>query len=794
MIYDILSPRESETIWPCRPENTVSIDNISYELENFLVLAETTRDGVLVNQDGVHVFANKSLVRMLGYANVETILGTKMDFVLHSSVMEEVKERFARRSKGEAVPSQYETVFAKSDGSPLPVELNATMTRWNGRIAGMVSVRDISVRRALEQELEDSRIQLQLLVEDRTNQLYQKEREAQDLLAAMPDLMFIVDDSGNILNYQAPQDVELQLADFVGKNLINVFPAEFTNEGLRLIQAVVQSRDMQFLEYKMCNSEGVLCDYEARFMPFCIDQVIVLIRDISKRKRTEQRLVESRHQMKTILDSLTQVVWAVRLPDYEPLYCSQSFRTVYGREISAWEQDGRIWEKVVHPEDADIISKIYHELAKQRYTSNEYRILHPDGSTVWVLSQIRQVDELGGSQALIGSLKDITDRKTSELRLLEASRKAEAASQAKTEFLSRMSHELRTPMNAILGFGQLLQMDNARLSLEHQDTVQHILDGGQHLLGLINEILDISKVDAGRIDLTLENIDLFAICNRSIELIRNLAVKQNIEIISAFSQEKLLVKADQKRLTQVIVNLLSNAIKYNRPNGSIRLYCKNTHSNGVEMARILIKDSGVGISEKDHSKIFEPFVRLNTRNISDVEGTGIGLSITKKFVELMHGNIGFESEVGKGSTFWFELPFASINEMNKTQSPQKILYIEDNPVNRQLVAKLVARHSDYHLEVAANAELGIKMALESIPNLILMDIGLPGMDGIEALQYFRNNSITAHIPIIAVSAHAMPEVVENGKQAGFQDYITKPVDIKRLLTSIDRFLLKETCV
>ena len=363
----------------------------------------------------------------------------------------------------------------------------------------------------------------------------------------------------------------------------------------------------------------------------------------------------------------------------------------------------------------------------------------------------------------------------------------------KSEFLGRMSHELRTPMNAILGFSQLLETEN--LDSIQTDYVKEISQAGNHLLALINEVLDLSKIESGKVELVLENYLLRDLVLDSIAMVQPMAMAKDISIENRIEAEPVMkIRVDQLRFKEVLVNLLSNAVKYNSDGGHITV---NSMLVGNNVIRINIIDDGPGMTIEQQELVFEPFNRLGAE-YSNIEGTGIGLTIARKLVDLMHGQIGVQSIEGQGSTFWVEYPLldeqASL-EMStsepatlpetKLATRQRVLYIEDNPANLRLVQHLFERLENIHLFSAPNAELGIELAKSKKPALILLDINLPGMDGYEALSRLRNLEQTSHVPVIAISAAAMPRDIERGLAAGFRRYITKPIQVMDLLEAVE---------
>lgn len=382
--------------------------------------------------------------------------------------------------------------------------------------------------------------------------------------------------------------------------------------------------------------------------------------------------------------------------------------------------------------------------------------------------------------------------------LEQARMQADIANRAKSTFLSNMSHELRTPLNAILGFAQILASSNLQTSLEEKkEFAQHIEEAGSHLLTLINEILDLAKVESGSMKLAVEVItldDIFAECSTMIE---PLAQKRGISV--HFEKDThLLVHADRIRIKQVLINLLSNAIKYNRNNGQVNVVA---HVEADNIVCIQVIDTGIGLSAMQLETIFQPFNRLG-REVFNEEGTGIGLSLVKHLVEAMQGSIGIQSQVGVGSTFWVKFPGTTSASVDRPPSPREVvyettvpektkkhkslLYVEDNPTNLRLVAELIRLRADVVLLTATDGLLGIEQARLHLPDVILMDINLPGIDGIETRRFLYDDPRTRHIPVIAVTANAMPADLERGSVAGFFSYITKPIDIEQFGSVIDK--------
>ena len=383
--------------------------------------------------------------------------------------------------------------------------------------------------------------------------------------------------------------------------------------------------------------------------------------------------------------------------------------------------------------------------------------------------------------------RQVDDMAAIATHLAQARREADEANRAKSEFLSRMSHELRTPLNAILGFGQLMQASGATPLTPQQATcVEHILAAGDHLLQLINDILDLARIEAGKVQLSLEDVHVEMVVQECLTMTDTMAARHRVQVLTGdLGPAGLTVTADHTRLRQVLLNLVSNAIKYNRTGGTVTLSC-TTAPDG--RPRLLVADTGHGIPESRRDQLFRPFSRLGAER-KEIEGTGIGLTITKQLVEMMGGSIGYASVEGKGTTFWVDLvPGSQAADMAALPDPDHaadgsagtILYVEDNPANIQLLRMIVGQLGRFTLVTTHTAELGLELAEVHRPQLILMDINLPGMDGFEALELLKRNPATRDIPVVALTADATERSIRRGEAAGFRHYLSKPINVERV--------------
>jgi PAS domain S-box-containing protein len=519
-------------------------------------------------------------------------------------------------------------------------------------------------------------------------------------------------------------------------------------------------------------------------------------RDITEQKKAE----EIKAHFVAIVESSDDAIISKTLSSIVTSWNTSAER-LFG--YSAEEMMGKSITVLIPPDRLGEETHIIDRLKRgERVTHFETIRRHKDGHDISVSATISPIKDandrvIGASQIV----RDITRQKEMETELIQAKSEAERANQAKSEFLSRMSHELRTPLNAILGFGQLLELD--ALNPDQLQSVRHILKGGQHLLSLINEVLDIAQIEAGRMTLSLEPVQIDAIIGEAADLVRPLADARKIQLRTpAIGEETVYVRADRQRLKQVLMNLLSNGVKYNRKGGTLTV-SHQVSSNSRH--RITVTDTGGGIPPALLTRLFTPFDRLGAD--ANTEGTGLGLVLTRNLMTAMGGTISVDSVVDQGTSFFIDLvtsdppsarPAVKPAEIERTARVSgtafTVLYIEDNLPNYHLIERLIARQPGVGLISAIQGQLGVELASMHRPDLVLLDLNLPDMSGEEVLLRLREHPDTATIPVIMLSAVAMPKQIEKLMAAGAKDYLTKPIDVNRFLALLNEMRTKKEVV
>lgn len=520
----------------------------------------------------------------------------------------------------------------------------------------------------------------------------------------------------------------------------------------------------------------------------------VLLHEIEERRAIEDSLRLKTTELQNFFDvTLDLLCIADTSGNFKKV--NKAWENILG--YSTIDLESRKFLEFIHPDDMPDTMEIMKLLEAQKEVIN-FTNRYKDKQGNYRFIEWRSVPV---GKNIYAAARDITDRIKFEDEIKMARQEAEQANMAKSEFLSRMSHELRTPMNSILGFAQLMQM--SELNPGQKKGVNHIMKSGKHLLDLINEVLDISRIEAGRLSLSLEPVQVGNIITEMMDIVRPQANARKLTLELLSSENNILfVKSDKQRLKQVLLNLLNNAIKYNKPEGSVLISVEKAFQNGYDPAliRISVTDTGVGISKENIPKLFKPFERIGAEK-TETEGTGLGLAVVKKIMDAVGGNVGVFSTAEEGSTFWIELPLcesqlnagkiSSIENLKPSLSSKKgtILYVEDNASNIELVEQILAsQRSDILLKTCIYGKNAVLMAKEIKPDLILLDLNLPDIHGNEVLKSLLSNSSTSAIPVVIISADALPQQLDSLKKAGAKDYLTKPLDVIGLLKVIDTYL------
>jgi PAS domain S-box-containing protein len=522
--------------------------------------------------------------------------------------------------------------------------------------------------------------------------------------------------------------------------------------------------------------------------------------DNSARKQVEEKLRWTEEGFRLMVESVTDC--AIVMLDSEGRVASWNTGAQRIKGYAADEIVGQHFSRFYPPGDIarGVPQRDLDAAAAQgRFEVEGWRV-RKDGSTFWanvVFTAIR--DAAGQPRGFAKLTRDLTERRLVEETLTAAKGAAEKANLAKSEFLSSMSHELRSPLNAILGFAQLMQSDATPATPSQKASIDEILRAGWYLLELINEILDLAQIESGKLSMSTEPTSLAEVILECQAMIQPQAEARGIRMTFPAFAAPCFVAADRTRLKQVLINLLSNAIKYNKAGGTVVVDCDGSTA---ERIRVNVRDTGAGLPAEKLAQLFQPFNRLGQERGAE-QGTGIGLVMSKRLVELMGGVLDVESSVGVGSVFWCELgaavapeldaqadePAALVTAEAQPGAPLRtLLYVEDNPANLKLVEQLIARRPTIRLLTAVDGNVGIQLARAHEPDVILMDINLPGISGIEAMKILRDDPATAHIPIVAISANAMPRDVAKGLEAGFVSYLTKPIKVKEFLEALDAAL------
>ncbi len=759
------------------------------------LLAEHTEQGIwFIDNELRTTDANPAMCRMLDMGLAQMRGRTIFEFVDEANAAI-FKEQVEQRRQGQA--RGYEISLRRSDGSPVHCFNNATpIFDAAGRKTGAVGMfSDISRLKRAEQQI---RLTGELLA--------QKSHVLELTLDSLSQGVLSIDAEGrtNTYNRRLLELLEIPESMMQARPTLLQVLQDQLDRGLIAGQSpTTTAADLMDrpATYQRTRHDGKVLEMHTRT---AVDgSVVRTYTDVTASVTAQEALRISEARFRTMADAAPALIW-LAAADGSALWFNQRWLEYTGRSMQAELALG--WDSRVHADDAQRCGLIFREAtAQQQPYEAEFRVQRGDGKTAWIVDQgIPRFASDGRFEGFTVYGWDITERKAAQAALMAARDEAERANRAKSEFLSRMSHELRTPLNAVLGFAQLMQTDAAHPLAAAQSTrVQEMLRGGRHLLSLINDVLDLARIEAGALHLELAPVDLAAVVEDSLRLVRAAAAERGLTLsVEPGGEGAGWVLADPTRLTQVLLNLLSNAVKYNRDAGQVRLRWFREPGGNV---RIEVHDTGHGLSAAQQERLFHAFERLDAAR-GLVEGAGIGLALSKWLVDLMQGQIGVHSTPGVGSVFWVSLVHAEAEAEAEVEAAapratallalaapgagpaRTVLYIEDNEVNRILMEGMLALRPAIRLLLAPLPQAGLTLAEQERPDLVLLDIQLPGIDGFEVLRRLRAQQATRQIRVVAVSANAMPADRDKARDAGFDGYITKPVDLLNLLALVDRLL------
>ncbi|SJM95932.1 PAS domain S-box protein [Crenothrix polyspora] len=769
-------------------------------------ILNTVVDGIITFHacGGIIETVNPTIEKMFGY-NAAELIG--QNFSLLIPELDEDKcnlcLNFNARGKMHSTGLQQEVAGHRKDGSFFALEIALGEMELSGRRYFTGILRDITARKQAEEALFKANALQNAIFNSATFSSIATDEKGIIQIFNVGAERMLGYKAGDVMNKITPADISDQQeviarAKTLSAELATLIKPGFETLAFKASRGIEDIYELTYLRKDGSRLPAVVSVTALRCANNKIIGYLLIGTDNTQRKQSEIEQKKLFQRAQLALDAGQLGDWSWDAASNLVTLGGRSAK-MYGfpeRECVTREQ----MRALLSTEDADYAGKAWDQaLVEHTAYNNEYKINLALGEQRWIsMTGCGNYAEDGTILGMTGVMQDISERKYNEAKLHESIATAEKANLAKSEFLSSMSHELRTPLNAILGFSQLLETGNPLPTAAQMIRLQEIIKAGWYLLELINEVLDLSLIESGKLLLSPEPVLLVDALLECVTMIEPQAQQHAITMTLLPFDNTWLITADRTRLKQVLLNLLSNAVKYNSQPGTVEVICAEISPNHI---RIAVKDSGAGLPAEKLTQLFQPFNRLGQEHGNE-EGTGIGLVVTKKLVELMDGSIGVESTVGEGSVFWVEfvkcevlpaadhatLPIKWLAPVPEQPALYTLLYVEDNPANLMLIEQIITAYPDICLLSAPDANIGMALARAHTPEVILMDINLPGISGSKALKLLRKDPVTAHIPVIALSANAMPSDIKNGLEAGFFRYLTKPIKINEFMKALDEAL------
>jgi len=753
----------------------------------FRDLVELAPDGVIAcDARGTILVVNLAAERMFQYSRDE-LVGKSIDMLVPDAARGRHAKHiasFVGAPSARPMGSGLELAGRRKDGSEFPIEISLSPVHGDNGITVSTAIRDITERRAIEHDLQ----RLAAIVDS-----------SEDAIIAETFAGVVTS-----WNTSAERMFGYSAKEMIGSSIGVLMLEDGLEQERAMLAAIARGESVAAFEARRRRKDGTLIYVSIRLSPLIERGAVVggskVVRDITERKQMEAATRRANAHLASAVESIPDAFALYDEQDHVVMVNS-AFRQTFCRGL-AGAITGETFSTILAScartgvfvtDDVDQLST---RLAANHRNPGDTIELRTTSQQIFRLHE--QHTPEGGTVSLY---VDITADALREEELRKAQLQAEAASAAKSEFLSSMSHELRTPLNAILGFTELVRRDRKEpLSNRQLARLDHVQRGGEHLLRLIDDILDLSRIEAGRVTISLEPVVVSTLVLEVVSQLSPLATRQHIALrYDDGIDGDPVVSADRTRLSQILMNFGSNALKYGHSGGHATFHVTRPVPGRLRLA---VTDDGMGIPADKRDKIFEPFQRAG-QETGPIEGTGIGLAISKRLATLMGGAVGFTSEVGRGSTFWIELSEVAVmddgvasrgrseahdSRFAREDGKHLLVYVEDNPSNIALMEAVIDDLAGIEMLTATTAEAGLELIRARRPDLVLMDINLPGMSGIEARRRLREDPETRNIPVIALSAAALPRDTIRANEVGFARYLTKPVKIDELLGAFDEFL------